>query len=71
MFLEGKGKGVWIRDSFFVQGVVRVAGGVLLIPFLGSFGAAWAVVISRLVHLLRYRSLMRRFEREGGSSSVS
>ncbi len=64
MFLEGKGKGLWIRDNFFYQGLARIAGSMALIPFLGPFGAALAVAASRLVHLVGYYFLMRRFDRE-------
>ncbi len=64
MFLEGKGKGLWLRDNFLYQGNVRMALDFALIPFFGPFGAAVAVAVSRLVHLLRYSTQMRRFESE-------
>lgn len=59
-FLNAKGQGIWIRNIGFITTGMNIAGNVLLIPFWGAIGAAWASVLSRGTGYIAYLYYYRR-----------
>ena len=59
-FLNAKGKGKEIRNAGFITAGINVVGNVLLIPFWGAIGAAWASVLSRGTGLIVFAYYYRR-----------
>lgn len=59
-FLNAKGQGKWIRNIGFITTGMNVAGNLLLIPFWGAIGAAWASVLSRGTGLIGFAYYYRR-----------
>ncbi len=62
-FLHAKGKGTLIRNVGFITAGMNVIGNILLIPFWGAIGAAWASVLSKGV---TYMACLYYYRREKG-----
>ena len=64
-FLAAKGKGVWIRRTAIVEGVVNVVGNVVLIYLYGALGAAIASALAKFAHWQMLAHYYRKYLTEG------
>jgi len=54
MFLGAHRKGKWLRNAAFTIAGVNIIGNIILIPFFGAMGAAYASLISMCIAFLLY-----------------
>jgi PST family polysaccharide transporter len=69
VFLAAKGKGVWIRRTAIVEGVVNVVGGVVLIYLYGALGAAIAAALAKFAHWQMLARYYRKYLAEAGADA--